>query len=313
MKRFIAILTAFVMIVSLTGVAFAGNQEIKVYLEGYKISFDVQPQTINGRTMVPIRAIFEAMGATVNWDASTKTAVCTKDNTTVKMTLNSTVGYINGTAFKMDVTPVIMNGRTLAPARYVAEAFGYYVNWDNMTRSVLISKEQNFSISQIKDGTRNHPFKLGDKVTVNVFNLGATEPKTTFDITPRGILSPAEMEKLLNTSEYYTYDKDTWYLKCDVSLKYNEDDAAYSFVDFILLDFKFVTSSGSVQDASLSVYKNPSEYEHLELYAGGSSECYIPIETDELAGKGTVDYLTITTFAGNGDYSKQKTVWFYLR
>ena len=53
------------------------------------------------------------------------------------MTLNSTTEYINDTAYAMDVMPVIINGRTLAPARYVAEAFGYYVNWDEMTQSVL--------------------------------------------------------------------------------------------------------------------------------------------------------------------------------
>ncbi len=77
--------------------------------------------------MVPIRAIFEAMGATVDWDDATQTAICTKDSTVVKMTLNSTTEYINDVPVTMDVTPVIISGRTLAPARYVAEAFGYNV------------------------------------------------------------------------------------------------------------------------------------------------------------------------------------------
>lgn len=77
--------------------------------------------------MVPIRAIFEAMGATVDWDDATQTAICTKDSTVVKMTLNSTTEYINDVPVTMDVTPVIIFGRTLAPARYVAEAFGYNV------------------------------------------------------------------------------------------------------------------------------------------------------------------------------------------
>ena len=52
-----------------------------------KINFDVPPQTINDRTLVPIRAIFEAMGANVDWDDITQTAISTKDSTTVKMTL----------------------------------------------------------------------------------------------------------------------------------------------------------------------------------------------------------------------------------
>lgn len=139
----------FVLVSSIT-CAFATSNEISVYVEGQKIDFDVLPQTINGRTMVPIRAIFEVMGATVVWYDDTQTAICTKDNTTVKMTLNSTTEYINDIAYTMDVAPVIINNRTLAPARYVAEAFGYYVNWDEMTNSVLISKNANFDIPTIK-------------------------------------------------------------------------------------------------------------------------------------------------------------------
>ena len=113
--------------------AHAAAGEISVYLKGYsgvngeKISFDILPQNVNGQTMVPIRAIFEAMGATVDWDDATQTAICTKDSTVVKMTLNSTTEYINDVPVTMDVTPVIISGRTLAPARYVAEAFGYNV------------------------------------------------------------------------------------------------------------------------------------------------------------------------------------------
>ena len=117
------------------------SEEISVYLKGNKINFDVQAQTINDRTMVPIRAIFEAMGATVKWDDISQTATCQKDNTTVKMTLDSETEYINGTAVKMDVAPISIDNRTLAPARYVAEAFGYTVNWEEETKSVLINKE----------------------------------------------------------------------------------------------------------------------------------------------------------------------------
>lgn len=114
------------------------EEEIKVYICDTEIEFDVPPQTVNDRTMVPIRAIFEAMGAEVEWDNATQTATSKKDNTTVKMALNSTTEYINGQAVAMDVAPVVIDGRTLAPARYVAEAFGYYVRWDDKTKSAFI-------------------------------------------------------------------------------------------------------------------------------------------------------------------------------
>lgn len=139
MKKIISIALIFILTLSTMFCVSAANNEIEVYLDGTKIVFDVPPQIINGRTMVPIRAIFEAMGANVQWNAASQTAVSTKDSTTVTMTLNSTTEYINGTALSMDTAPVIIDGRTLAPARYVAEAFGYQVSWDAASRTVSIT------------------------------------------------------------------------------------------------------------------------------------------------------------------------------
>ena len=313
MKKLISLVSVVILAMSSMICVSAADEGIKVYLEGSKVNFDVQPQTINDRTMVPIRAIFEAMGANVTWDDVTQTAISTKDNTTVKMTLNSTTEYINDTAYAMDVAPVIINGRTLAPARYVAEAFGYYVNWDEMTQSVLISNKPNFDISQVKDGTRKHPYKFGDTIRINVFKMFATEPKATFDITLKGILGPEEMEKKIKNSDYYTYDKDKYYLNCDVSLIYYESDSTYNFSDMIILEQKFVTSNGTTQNI-YNWYRDPSKYTMLELFEGDSSECYIPIDISELSDGETVDYFTITTLVGNGSYSSDETtVWFSLK
>ena len=315
MKKIITLLITFIMTVSSINFVYAKDEEINVYLEdfsgidGEKINFDIQPQTVNGRTMVPIRAIFEAMGATVNWDDSTKTAVCTKDNTVVKMTLNSTIEYINDVPYTMDVTPVIISGRTLAPARYVAEAFGYNVKWDEMTRTVLISKNPNYGTSDIVDGSRKHPYKLGDKANINVLESYSNESAAIFEITPKKVLSPEEMEKKINNSTYYKYDENTWYLNCDVSLKYYKDDSAYSFG----INNNFVTSKGTIQTA-YSWYKDPSTYSWFELFESDSSECYIPIKTNGMSDGETIDYFTITTYDGYENYeSKKKTIWFYLK
>ena len=137
MKKFIALLVTFVMLLSVNAYVFA-DDTIKVTLDGNYIEFDVKPQTINGRTMVPIRAIFEKMGATVKWDESTSSATCTKGNVVVKMTVNSTDMYINNKVSKMDIAPVVKGGRTLAPARFAAQAFGAYVEWDESTNTVKI-------------------------------------------------------------------------------------------------------------------------------------------------------------------------------
>lgn len=141
-KICIVSMIAILLLSAMISPVSANSNEISVYLDAVKIEFDVKPQIIDGRTMVPIRAIFEKMGAHVEWDGNTSTAICTKGNTIVKMTVNSTDMYVNQHLTKMDISPVVIDGRTLAPARYVAEAFGADVQWDPNTNSVLISSKK---------------------------------------------------------------------------------------------------------------------------------------------------------------------------
>ena len=112
-----------------------------VILNGDEITFDVLPRIQNGRVLVPLRAIFEAMGATVNWDNITKTATAKKDGTTVILTSGSETATINGRTVALDQPGVVINGRTLAPLRFVGEAFGGDVHWDETSRTVYITTE----------------------------------------------------------------------------------------------------------------------------------------------------------------------------
>ena len=139
MKKITAIILSVIMLMST--MTMAAESEISVLVDGERLSFDVPPQIIDGRTMVPIRAIFEAMGAEVSWDDATKTAISTKDSLTVRMTVGSTTEKINNAEVIMDIAPVVKNDRTLAPARYVAEAFGYNVVWNGEKKEVIISSE----------------------------------------------------------------------------------------------------------------------------------------------------------------------------
>lgn len=118
------------------------SESIIVTLNGEKITFDVQPQLINNRTMVPLRKIFEAMGADVAWDENTQTVTATKGNERVIATIDSKNVYINGETKTLDVPPMIVNDRTLVPVRFVAEAFGANVDWDESTQTVIIMTNQ---------------------------------------------------------------------------------------------------------------------------------------------------------------------------
>ena len=83
MKKIISLLLAICLLISVNTTIFASDP-ISVTLDGNYIEFDVHPQIINGRTMVPIRAIFEKMGAVVEWDGNTSSAICTKGDTVVQ-------------------------------------------------------------------------------------------------------------------------------------------------------------------------------------------------------------------------------------
>lgn len=150
MKKFVSLLLVMALMFSINIATFA-SETIYVTLDGNYIEFDVKPQIINGRTMVPIRAIFEKMGATVEWDGSTSSAICTKDGTVVKMTVNSVDMYINNQLTKMDVSPVVIDGRTLAPARYVAESFGADVQWSHKKSTVVICSKGVYAYADYPD------------------------------------------------------------------------------------------------------------------------------------------------------------------
>ena len=117
----------------------ATTKKITVVLNGKKIAFDVAPVIEKGRTLVPVRAIFEALGAKVNWDAKTQTVTATKTKTKVTLKVGARTGHKNNSAVNLDVPAKIVNGRTLVPLRFAGEAFGGKVAWNNTTQTATIT------------------------------------------------------------------------------------------------------------------------------------------------------------------------------
>ena len=117
----------------------ATQSDISVAVDGHTLSFDVQPQNVNSRIVVPMKAIFEAMGATINFDGDTLTVTATGDETVVVLTIGSTTPTVNGKVVQLDQPGIILNGRTLVPLEFVAEAFGGRVSWDGASRLVNIT------------------------------------------------------------------------------------------------------------------------------------------------------------------------------
>lgn len=139
-KKILLVILALVLLIG-TVPSVMANDNIKVKLGGEMVEFDVPPQIINSRTMVPVRAIFEAFGASVEWDEPTRTVISTKDGKTISLTIDSSSMLVNGEAVALDSPACIVNGRTLVPVRAISEAFKATVDWDNSTQTVIISTD----------------------------------------------------------------------------------------------------------------------------------------------------------------------------
>lgn len=114
---------------------------VSVMYDGKRIGFDQLPVIENGRTLVPLRAIFEKIGASVEWDGETQTVTATKDDTTVSLTINSTTAKKNGQEIVLDVPAKIINGRTMVPVRFVSDCFGVGVEWKGDIQTVVLTSK----------------------------------------------------------------------------------------------------------------------------------------------------------------------------
>lgn len=106
---------------------------IIVIVNGKQLSFDQPPYIANGSTMVPFRAIAEALGAEVEWDPAVQKITIMGDKT-VELTVNSTIARVNGASVTLDNPAVISGGRTMVPLRFVGEALGAKVNYTSLVK-----------------------------------------------------------------------------------------------------------------------------------------------------------------------------------
>ena len=144
---------------------------IKVYMNGNLIPFDVIPISVNGCSLVPLRAILENTGATITWDDSSQTITVHKSATTITLTIGSLTPTINGQISNMDIPAQIVNGRTLVPLRFIVDALGCKTTWDGDKRVIsilctvdIVEKISVVTISASDVNIRNGPTTSSDAV-----------------------------------------------------------------------------------------------------------------------------------------------------
>jgi hypothetical protein len=125
-------------LVALMLTATAHAQSISVTVNGSPVAFDQPPISQNGRVLVPLRGVFERLGATVVWDAATRGIHAQSGSNTIDLTIGSTMAMVNGQGRSLDSPPMEVGGRTLVPLRFISEALGANVTWNAASNSVAI-------------------------------------------------------------------------------------------------------------------------------------------------------------------------------
>lgn len=169
------LLVIFTMI-SCLGISAIAQSEIKVYVDDVKVEFDVQPQLIGGRTMVPLRAIFESLGATVEWNGDTQTITAYNEAYYVEAVVGQTSLKVNNEEKQMDISPMIIDGRTLVPARFVAESFDCDVDWDGDEKTVSITTKP-IDYNNLEQKTNNTT--VSDNKSDNQEEIASTSTTST--------------------------------------------------------------------------------------------------------------------------------------
>ena len=116
------------------------TNNITVIYDDKILSFATPPVIENDRTLVPMRFLFEQMGAEVSWDGATRTAVVEKASDEISFSIDNTTARVNNVEKTMDVPARLVNEKTMIPLRFLSEELGYHVEWDEATKTVYISE-----------------------------------------------------------------------------------------------------------------------------------------------------------------------------
>lgn len=218
---------------------------------------------------------------------------------------------VNGKEFNSDKPIVAIEGSTYLPLKAIGEALGVPVQWNAELKQVEVgnsapAEKESTNLSADRDGSYENPYKFGDKITVTFFEQGNEEAIGEYDFVLKSLLSPKEMDEIFNCTEY-SYDDKRWYLNGEITLRDYKKDGTCNFDN--MMDKAMVVTSNNVPCNFYSWYINPSEYKFVELYKGGTTECYIPVQTDEIPTGQSAKYFSITYYSSK---DTQTTIWFSL-
>jgi iron complex transport system substrate-binding protein len=141
----------FFLLLMLPMASPAWGRNVTVVVNGETVGLDVPPVMRHGWIFVPLRGIFEKMGASVVFNRATRTVFARKGGQTVELKVGQEKARINGRNYLMIVPAIEISGRTLVPLRFVGEALGASVNWDSTTATVEVNASDSREVPQVRE------------------------------------------------------------------------------------------------------------------------------------------------------------------
>lgn len=142
-KLLIVLLVMSLLAISAPLSAQAASAPAAVVLNGERLNFDVDPVVVQSRVLVPLRAIFESLGASLEYLPASQTIIADRGSKHIELQIGSTSAYVNGALVTLDVPAQAVDGRTMVPLRFIAESLEAKVNYKKDTNTVTITFKEN--------------------------------------------------------------------------------------------------------------------------------------------------------------------------
>lgn len=229
-KKAMSVVAPVILSAAMVFPVSAADQKISVYLNNVPIVFDTEPSINDGTTYVPMRGIFEALGADVKWNDSEKSITVINNSDTIKLYVGKNDIVINGKKSAKSPYPVISAGRTLVPLRSISELLGADVDWNSATRRIDISTEDNIKYKSIEGEWVNCAYNRYYGMTITVVKSGDSYNAVISGISPATKLNTLfvtghnKLENITDENGYYTATSyDANYKKSSVLIDVNDD------------------------------------------------------------------------------------------
>jgi len=198
MKHFISLTTGKILSVAAISILAATSlaRDVYVSVDGQRIEFQgAQPQMMGDHVMVPLRGVFERIGANVDWDAGNQTVMARRRDTRVELRINDTQAYVNGHAVPVQYPAQVIEGSTMVPIRFISESLGADVTWDDNASTVFIST----------NGPAVNPVRRRDYAS----RTNQPVRRETLSVQPRGSVLPVRLDSSIRSQDAQVGDRFT--------------------------------------------------------------------------------------------------------